>query len=102
MAEAARKALARNSPLAMHTALRVIRRARGLQTVRQAIALEFRAAARSLLEGDFVEGIRAQIIDKDRTPRWRHASLDAVSPSDVDAMLRPFDDATLDFEEIPK
>ena len=101
VAEAARKALGRNSPLAMHTSLRVIRRARAFETVRQAIALEFRAAARSLLEGDFVEGIRAQIIDKDRTPRWRHASLDAVKEADVDAMLRPFDDRTQDFEEIP-
>ena len=102
VAEAARRALDRNSPLAMHTALRVIHRARGFKTVRQAIALEFRAAARSLLEGDFVEGIRAQIIDKDRSPRWRHASLNAVTDADVDGMLRPFDDATLEFEEIPQ
>lgn len=102
LAESARKAIARNSPLSMHTTLALVRRVRGLDSLRQAIGLEFRAAARALLEGDFVEGIRAQIIDKDRTPHWKHASLDAVTPGEVARMLRPFDKSSLEFEEIPE
>ena len=100
LAQSARKAILRNSPLSMHTTLELLRRVRGVQTVRQAIALEFRATSRALLEGDFVEGIRAQIIDKDRTPHWKHRSLEDVSAKDVARMLRPFEDKTLEFKEI--
>jgi enoyl-CoA hydratase len=38
-----------------------------------ALRQEYRFTSRSASEGDFVEGIRAAIIDKDRNPRWRHA-----------------------------
>jgi hypothetical protein len=31
----------------------------------------------------FVEGIRAAIIDKDRNPRWRHASMEDVTADEV-------------------
>jgi enoyl-CoA hydratase len=34
-----------------------------------------------------VEGVRAQIIDKDRNPRWSPATLGEVSAQDVE---RPF------------
>ena len=50
---------------------------------RDAIAREFRVAAH-LIEGpDFHEGVRAQVIDKDRQPRWSPDGLDDVT----DAML---------------
>ncbi len=48
-----------------------------------------RAAARS---HDLVEGIRAQIIDKDRNPKWSPPTLAAVSAADVDAYFEPVDD----------
>jgi enoyl-CoA hydratase/carnithine racemase len=35
---------------------------------------------RTFEEGDFIEGIRAMIIDKDKAPRWRAATLDEVTP----------------------
>jgi enoyl-CoA hydratase len=41
-------------------------------TIRAALQQEYRFTSRSASEGDFVEGIRAAIIDKDRNPRWRH------------------------------
>ena len=48
--------------------------------------------------GDFLEGIRAQPIDKDRNPRWRHDSLADVTQSEVEAMLAPLGDDELTFE----
>jgi len=50
--------------------------------------LAFPAGGPALL-GDFLEGVRAAIIDKDKTPVWRHTALDAVPPSEVAAMLLP-------------
>jgi enoyl-CoA hydratase len=32
---------------------------------------------------DFAEGVRAQLIDKDRTPHWSHARIEDVTPADV-------------------
>lgn len=87
--ETAQKALAairRASPISLAATLEIVRRARGFSSVREAVALEYRFTWRSHELGDFVEGIRAQIIDKDRTPRWKHPAADAV-PSDFTAMM---------------
>ncbi len=48
-----------------------------------------RAHARAV--HDFVEGIRAQVIDKDRNPKWSPASLAAVTAADVEAYFAPAD-----------
>ena len=40
---------------------------------------------------DFVEGIRAQVIDKDRNPKWSPPSLAAVTTADVEAYFAPAD-----------
>ncbi len=56
-------------------------------TLEQAFALEFRYVWRAVEHSDFLEGIRAQVIDKDRSPQWRHASLADVSEAEVNAMF---------------
>ena len=51
----------------------------------EAMALEYRLAMRCNLGVDFFEGIRAQLIDKDRQPAWRPARLEEVTAQAVDA-----------------
>jgi hypothetical protein len=58
-------------------------------TMGQALAQEYRFTHRAMEQGDFLEGIRAAIIDKDRNPRWRHGSVAAVTKAEVAAMLAP-------------
>jgi enoyl-CoA hydratase len=82
-------AMAKNSPLSMACAVDLIRRVRGRDTIEGALELEYRFTARAMEHGDFLEGIRAAIIDKDRTPRWRHDSMEAPSNREVSAMLLP-------------
>ncbi len=94
IAAAARKALARNAPLAMACTLRMIRQARAQDDIRQALAQEYRYTWRAAAGPDFVEGIRAQIIDKDRNPRWQHAA-GVVAEAEVAAMLAPLGAAEL-------
>ena len=38
---------------------------------------------------DFAEGIRALLIDKDRTPRWTPPELEQVAPEWIDAHFEP-------------
>jgi enoyl-CoA hydratase/carnithine racemase len=85
-AEKALAAIRRGSPISLAATLEIVRRARGFASVREAVALEYRFTWRSHESGDFVEGIRAQLIDKDRTPHWKHAAPDAV-PADYTAMM---------------
>ena len=92
------KALNRNSPLSMAAALEIIHRVRGAESIRRALDHEYRFTYRAAEHGDFVEGIRAQIIDKDRNPNWKHAGLADVPTADVVNMLLPIPGVTLDFE----
>jgi hypothetical protein len=38
--------------------------------------------------GDFIEGVRALIVDKDNKPRWRHGNTEAVPETDIDAFFQ--------------
>lgn len=100
-AEAARTALARNAPLSMACAVEMLHRLGDDPTIAQALELEYRFTHRALELSDFVEGIRAQIVDKDRTPRWKHPGPTAVPPVEVAAMLRPLGAEALKLEDIP-
>lgn len=82
-----------NSPLSVACTLALIHTVRHLSGVPEALAMEYRFTSRAASDGDFIEGIRAAIIDKDRQPHWRLDSLAAVHEADVSAMLAPVADA---------
>jgi 3-hydroxyisobutyrate dehydrogenase len=93
------KHLSRNAPLAMAVTIEMLHRLRGPSlTVRKALELEYRVSHRIMERGDFLEGIRAAIIDKDKSPKWRHP-LNGVPTVDVSRMLMPLGADTLDFKE---
>ncbi|MAM61183.1 enoyl-CoA hydratase/isomerase family protein [Maritimibacter sp. UBA3975] len=94
-AKAAAKALRRASPLSVHCTLANIARARNAESVRQVLVYEFEYTYRAMEHGDFLEGIRAQIIDRDRNPNWRHASIEEVPEADIARMRAPLGDAAL-------
>lgn len=99
--EAAARALAairRGSPISLAATLEIVRRARGFSSVREALALEYRFTWRSHELGDFVEGIRAQIIDKDRNPHWQHDAPDAAPAELIATMLSSLGDNELQTE----
>lgn len=81
------KTIRAGSPLSASCTIELVRRARAGNDIRAALQQEYRFTSRSASEGDFVEGIRAAIIDKDRNPRWRHASVEDVTAETVAAML---------------
>ncbi|GAA4958835.1 enoyl-CoA hydratase/isomerase family protein [Actinoplanes utahensis] len=84
-AQAAAKEIGTKSPTSLVVTLRSLRTAAGLPGMREALDQEYRLSAALLRLPDLAEGIRAQIIDKDRRPRWNPATLAEVSPAVVDA-----------------
>lgn len=81
--------LEQRSPLALKLTLAAIRRARTLPSLEDALAMEYRLTVRLFEHGEFIEGVRALIIDKDRTPRWRPSRLEDVTPEMVESFLAP-------------
>jgi len=97
-AAAALKKLRRACPLSTASALETLRLFRaGPQTMAHALELEYRFTFRAAEHGDFLEGIRAAIIDKDRQPKWQFADGN-VPEAAVAQMLAPLGDNTLTLE----
>ena len=95
------KSMSRNAPLAMACALQIVRRLNSASSIRHALDQEFRYTHRAVEQGDFIEGIRAAIIDKDRDPAWAHEEMEAVSNAEVSQMLMPLRGASLNWEGMP-
>ena len=83
------KQLNRVSPLSATCAVEMVHRSRSSDDIHKALELEYRFTHRAMEHGDFIEGVRAQIIDKDRNPTWKHAELTAVAPVEMSKMLMP-------------
>lgn len=80
------KALGHVSPSALFWTLKALRRGRGL-TLKNALDAEFALTKTTMAHPDFVEGVRAMVVDKDRQPKWTPASVDAVDPAAIDALF---------------
>ena len=83
------KAVRRGCPLSVACTFELIAMSREVATVREALDFELRFTWRSQSDGEFVEGVRAQVIDKDRNPQWRTPRLEDVTQEMIDAMLVP-------------
>ncbi|GAB3213129.1 enoyl-CoA hydratase/isomerase family protein [Nocardia tengchongensis] len=83
------------SPVALKVTLRSLRDARRAADLEQALDQEYRVSVAALNTHDLVEGIRAQVIDKDRNPQWSPATLAGVTDADVDAYFGALGDREL-------
>lgn len=86
------------SPIACSVTLAAVRRAAQLPTLDDVLIQEYRVSCASLRSHDLVEGIRAQLVDKDRNPQWSPASLAAVTDADIENYFAPAD-PDLTFQE---
>jgi enoyl-CoA hydratase len=72
--------LRQKSPTSMKVTLRLLREAARAATLRECLQREFAAAHQVLASDEFYEGVRAAVVDKDRSPKWRPATLAEVTP----------------------
>ena len=57
--------------------------ARTMTSVDEVLAQDLALAQAMIGRPDFAEGVRAQLIDKDRNPTWQHARLEDVTRDEV-------------------
>ncbi len=97
-AQAALDVMSKASPTSLKVALRNLRSAVGFERVEQSFAQDYRIALACIAGHDFIEGIRAAIIDKDRNPRWQPEKAEAVTREIVDRHFRSVGALELTFE----
>jgi enoyl-CoA hydratase len=90
---AAANTIASRSPSAISLTLAALRRSAHSRSLEDSLALEFRIALRCIAAPDFAEGVRAQVIDKDRSPHWSPPTVAEVDPEAVEAAFAPLDEA---------
>lgn len=91
-AKDAAELIATRSPIALSVTLEAVRRAAAMETLEDVLVQDYRVSSASLRSHDLVEGIRAQLIDKDRKPKWSPAALAEITKADVAAYFEPVDD----------
>ncbi|MGO1319438.1 MAG: 3-hydroxyisobutyryl-CoA hydrolase [Galactobacter sp.] len=93
------KVIRSKSPTSVTVALAAVR-AGAHGDLQAALQNEWRAGARFLAGHDFTEGIRAQVIDKDRKPQWEPATLEDVASDTAERYLAPLPNLPLDVSPV--
>jgi enoyl-CoA hydratase/carnithine racemase len=86
LALATLKTLNEKSPRGMVVTLKLLRLARTARSLEECLVREYRAALEVFASDDFREGVRAAVIDKDRSPKWSPLRIEDVTP----AMVAPY------------
>jgi len=88
-AKAQYASLQTKSPQTLKVALRQLQTGAALTDFASNMIMEYRIGARVVQRHDFLEGVRAVIIDKDNAPKWAPVTLEAVDEALLDAIFAP-------------
>jgi len=86
------------SPETVKLALRQVREGGQCETFEDNMRMEYRIGWRKVKSPDFIEGVRAVIIDKDHQPNWTPAKLEDVTEADVAKYFEPLGENELSFD----
>jgi enoyl-CoA hydratase len=81
------------SPQTLKVAYRQLREGRGLKRFADNMAMEYRIGARVVQRRDFLEGVRAVIVEKDNQPKWSPATVEGVSDAVLEEIFAPLPSA---------
>jgi enoyl-CoA hydratase len=81
------RAVSAKCPTTAKVALRQFALSAGQPDFAAEMALEYRLAARMMLRHDFIEGVRAVLVDKDRAPTWDPGAPEDVNEAELDALF---------------
>jgi len=83
------RVLSQKSPQTLKVAFRQLRQGRAATDFATHMAMEYRIGARVVRRHDFLEGVRAVIIDKDQALKWQPATLAEVDDALLDTIFAP-------------
>ncbi|MEY4729321.1 MAG: hypothetical protein RL020_479 [Pseudomonadota bacterium] len=81
--------LQKRSPIMMAVTLEQIRKGRDIEDLADAFRLELTMLQACFAQGDFREGVRALIIDKDQSPNWNPPTIEQVNADSVKQFFKP-------------
>lgn len=84
------KLLSRMSPISLKVTFEQLKRAKGM-SFDAAMQQELRLSHHMLQDSDFLEGVRALLIDKDKNANWQFGSVEQVSAAFVEKFFAPID-----------
>jgi enoyl-CoA hydratase len=88
-AQAQLAVLKTKSPQTMKVAFRQLQLGRAMTRFSDNMAMEYRIGARVVQRHDFLEGVRAVIVDKDNAPKWDPPTLEAASETLIEGIFAP-------------
>ncbi len=97
-ADWARKGVAHAAPLSLLATKKLIEMAKG-HGIQTALRNEYRYCSMAALDGEFLEGVRAALIDKDRNPQWRFKTLADVPSEQLERLMEPAADGDFEYKE---
>jgi enoyl-CoA hydratase len=97
--DAAQAALATLVADLLKVTLRNVRDGASFKRLEESFRQDYRIALACIAGHDFIEGIRAQVVDKDRNPRWRPDTPEGVTPDIVDRHFSSVGDLELNFAD---
>lgn len=83
------KVLATKSPQTMKVAFRQLRLGAKATSFAENMRMEYRIGARVVQRRDFLEGVRAVIVEKDNAPKWNPPTLEGVDEAMLDGIFAP-------------
>jgi enoyl-CoA hydratase len=98
-AQAALATMSKMSPTSLKVALRNVRAAISFKSLAESFRQDYRIALACIAGHDFIEGIRAAIVDKDRKPNWRPDKLKDVTPDIVERHYKSLGELELTFAD---
>ncbi|SEK97221.1 enoyl-CoA hydratase [Sphingomonas palmae] len=81
------------SPQTMKVSLKLLKDGAGMATFADEMRQEYAVGSRVVQRHDFLEGVRAVIVDKDNAPKWDPATPEGVSDHVIDQIFAPLPDA---------
>jgi enoyl-CoA hydratase/carnithine racemase len=81
------------SPQTMKVSLKLLKDGAGMASFADEMRQEYAVGSRVVQRHDFLEGVRAVIVDKDNAPAWDPATPEGVSDHVIDQIFAPLSDA---------
>lgn len=85
------KLISKMSPTSLKVTLRQLQLGKTM-TLRECLQMEFRLAVHCCIDSDFKEGVRALLIDKDQSPKWKPSLIEDVTQDHVNKFFVPLPD----------